>query len=140
MDCRTTSAHKFRTKLGIKEYDVILTKDQSALTKIMNLFKGENIQTQYNVLSFRINLYFHGYKLAIEIDENGHSHRNIGYEIKKQTAIEQELGCNFIRIDPDQENFDIFRAISEIFRHIKLSTTKTLINKNSMRLLTLEFK
>ena len=83
MDCRITSAHKFRTKLGFKQYDVILTKNQSALTKIMSSFKGENIQTQYNVLSFRINLYFHGYKLAIEIDENGHSHRNIGYEIKR---------------------------------------------------------
>ena len=83
MDCRITSAHKFRTKLGFKQYDVILTKDQSALTKIMSSFKGENIQTQYNVLSYRINLYFHGYKLAIEIDENGRSHRNIGYEIKR---------------------------------------------------------
>ena len=83
MDCRITSAHKFRTKLGFKQYDVILTKDQSALTKIMSSFKGENIQTQYNVLSYRINLYFHGYKFAIEIDENGRSHRNIGYEIKR---------------------------------------------------------
>ena len=27
MDCRTTSAHKFRTKLGFKQYDVILTKN-----------------------------------------------------------------------------------------------------------------
>ena len=27
MDCRTTSAHKFRTRLGFKQYDVILTKE-----------------------------------------------------------------------------------------------------------------
>ena len=26
MDRRTTAAHKFRTKLGFKQYDVILTK------------------------------------------------------------------------------------------------------------------
>ena len=38
---------------------------------------------------------------------------------KKQKAIEQELACKFIRIDPDKEDFDIFRAINEIFRHIK---------------------
>ena len=49
MDCRTTAAHKFRTKLGFREY-VILTKEQSVLTKIMSSFEGENIQTQYNVL------------------------------------------------------------------------------------------
>ena len=27
MDSRTTSAHKFRTGLGFKQYDVVLTKD-----------------------------------------------------------------------------------------------------------------
>ena len=27
MNCRATLAHKFRTRLGIKQYDVILTKD-----------------------------------------------------------------------------------------------------------------
>ena len=28
MDCRTTSAHKFRTRLAFKQYHVILTKEQ----------------------------------------------------------------------------------------------------------------
>ena len=47
MDCRTTSAHKFRTRLGFKQYDVILTKEQSVLTKVMSSFEVENMQTQY---------------------------------------------------------------------------------------------
>ena len=76
MDCRKTSAHKFRARSGFKQYDVILTKEQSELTKIMSSFEGENKQTQYNILSYRIDLYFHDCKLAIEIDENGHSNRN----------------------------------------------------------------
>ena len=88
MDCRTTSAHKFRTRLGFKYYDVILTKEQLVLTKIISSFEGEKMQTQYNVLSYRIELYFH--ELAIEIDENGLSDRNIDYEIKRQKAMEQE--------------------------------------------------
>ena len=29
MDCRTTPARKFRTRLGFKQYDVILTKDSN---------------------------------------------------------------------------------------------------------------
>ena len=29
MDCRATSAHKLRTRLGFKQFDVILTKEQS---------------------------------------------------------------------------------------------------------------
>ena len=77
------------------------------------------MQIQDNVLSYRIDLYFHDYKLAIEVDENEHSDRNIGHEIKRQKAIKQELGCKFIRIDRDKKDFGIFRAISKIFRHIK---------------------
>ena len=59
-----------------------------------------------------------------EIDENGRSDKNTYYKIKRQKAIEQELGCKSIRIDPDKEDFYIFRAINEIFRHIKQSTKK----------------
>ena len=45
MDCRTTSAHKFRKRLGFKQYNGILTKEQSVLTKIMSSFEWENKQT-----------------------------------------------------------------------------------------------
>ena len=89
-------------------------------------------------------MYYHDYKLAIEIDENGHSNRNIDYEIKRQKAIEQEICYEFIRIDPEKEDLDIFKAINEIFRHIKqLSnqlTKKTYINKISIKLLKLDFR
>ena len=124
MDCRTTSAHKFRTRLGFKQYDVILTKEQSVLTKIMSSFEGENMQTQYHVLSYRIDLYFHDYKLAIEIDENENSDRNIERQNKRQKAIEQERGYKIIRTDPDKEDFDIFKTVNEIVRHVKKSTKK----------------
>ena len=43
----------------------------SVLTRIMSSFEGKNIQIQYNVLGYGIDLYFYNYKLAIEIDENG---------------------------------------------------------------------
>ena len=103
----------------------------------MSSFEGENIQTQYNVLGYRIDLYFQDYKLTIEIDGNGLSEKNVAYEIKRQIAIEQQLGCMFIRIDTDKKDFDIFDDIFEVFRHIKQLTKKTLINKISMRLLEL---
>ena len=124
MDCRRTAVHKFRTRLGFKQYDIILTKEQSVLTKIMSSFEEENMQTQYNVLGYWINLYFHDYKLAIENDENGNSDINIDYKIKRQKAIGQELSCKFIRIDLHKEDFDIFRAINEVFRHTKQPTKK----------------
>ena len=43
----------------------------------------------------------------------------INHEIHRQKALEKELRYEFIRIDPDEENFNIFKAINEIHRHIK---------------------
>ena len=67
--------------------------------------EGGSMPTQYSVLGYRIDLYFYDYKFAIEFNENGHSDRIIDYEIiRRQKAVEQELGCKFIRIDPDKED------------------------------------
>ena len=87
MNCRTTAAHRFRTRLGFKQYHVILTKEQSALTKVKRSFDTGNIQTEYNVLGYRIELYLHYYKHALEIDENGHSDRHVDYKIKRQKGL-----------------------------------------------------
>ena len=76
------------------------------------------------MLGYRIDLYFHDYKIATEIDENGHSGRNNDNEIKIENATEQESGCEFIRIDPDKENFDFFKGIIEIFRQTKHSSNQ----------------
>ena len=45
----------------------------------------------------------------------------------------------FIRINPDEKNFNIFKEINKIHRHIKKSTKKSLIDDLSKRLLELEF-
>ena len=119
---------------------MINTKEQTVINSIKDAFEGENMQTQYTVLNYRIDLYFHKYKLAIEVDELGHNDRNIDYEIQRQKALERELNCVFIRINPDEKDFNIFKPISEIYRHIKKSSKKSLIDKISKRLLELEFK
>ena len=46
----------------------------------------------------------------------------------------------FIRTNPDEENFNIFKEINKIHRHIKKSTKNLLIDDLSKRLLELEFK
>ena len=67
------------------------------------------MQTQYSVLGYRIDLYFHKHKLAIEADELGHDVRNLSNEIERQKALEKGPDCVFIRINPDKENFNIFK-------------------------------
>ena len=97
------------------------------------------MQTQYTVIGYRIDLYFHKHKLAIEVDELGHADRNMNNEIERQKTLEKELNCVFIRINPDEKDFNIFKEINKIHRHIKKSSKKSLIGKISKRLLGLEF-
>ena len=63
MHCRvsTPKSIEFRSKLGFNQYDITSTKEQSVLKSVMDPFEGENMQTQYSVLGYRIDLYFHDY-------------------------------------------------------------------------------
>ena len=61
----------------------------------------------------------HNYKLAVEVDENGHKDKNIDHEIQRQKAIEKELGCEFIRINSYEKNINISKVKNKTFRHIK---------------------
>ena len=131
-------------KLGFTLYDVVNTKEQTVINSIKDAFDGENIQTQYTVLNYRIDLYFHEYKLEIEVDELGHNDRNIDYEIERQTALEKELDCVFIRIDHDVADFNICKEINKIHRHINQLTKQQTEQKTKESIkkgfLELEFK
>ena len=146
MDCRTDESCKFKKKLGFTLHDVINTKEQTVINSIKDAFEGENMQTQYSVLGYRIDLYFHKYKLAIEVDELGHNDRNIDYEIQRQRALERELDCVFIRIDPDAPDFNIHKEINKMHRHINQSTKQQTKQKTKKSLIyniskgLLEFK
>ena len=120
---------KFRTDLGLNQISLILKKEQS----IKDAFKGEDMQTQYTVVSYRIDLYLHEHELAIVTDELGHNDRNIDYEIQRQSVIEKELGCVFIRTNP--EDFDINRLKNQICKHIIKSKEEKLKSKFAKELL-----
>ena len=96
------------------------------------------MQIQCTVIGYRIDVYFHKYNLAIEVDELGHNDRNITYEIQRQQALERELNCVFIRINPDAVDFNIFKEINKIHRHI-ISSKEFLIDKISKKMRELEF-
>ena len=138
MDSRTDESCNLKINLGFKLHDVINTKEQTSINSIKDLFEGEDIQTQNSVLGYRIHLCFHEYKIAIEADELEHADRNINNEIEKQKVLEKELNGVFIRINPDEKDFNIFKEISKIHKHIKKSSKKSLIDKMSKRLLELE--
>ena len=93
MDRRTAPAVNFKIKLGFNQYNPIITQQQSVLSNIETMFSAEEILLQHNVLGYKIDAYFPKYKLAIEIDKLGHKNRDIGYEIRRQKALEKDLDC-----------------------------------------------
>ena len=109
MNCRTDESCNLKKNLGFTLHDVINAKEQTIINSIKDAFEGEDKQTQYNVIGYRIDLYFHKYNLAIQVDELGHNDRNIDCEIQRQQALERELNYVFIRINPDEINFNIFK-------------------------------
>ena len=114
-----------------------MTQEQSILSKIGTSFASEKILLQHSVLGYRTDAYFPKHKLAIEVDEQGHNDRDIDYEIEKQKAIENKLGCEFIRINPAKENVNIFVEIDKIQNYITKST-KELTEESTKKSLIYE--
>ena len=117
--CRENQRQNFRLTLGFAEHDLFLTKEQSMLNKLLETFSREEISLQHFVLGYKIDVYFVKYKLTVEIYENNHKQRDNEKELMRENAIKQKLGCKFIRINPDDDKFNINIEIGCIFEHIK---------------------
>ena len=61
-------------------------------------------------------------------------------ETERQEALEEKLDCQFVRINPARENFNIFNEINRIHDYIVKSRKKLLLKKVSDRLFNLKFK
>ena len=59
MLCRTDKSCSIKRNLGFKLHDIINTKVQTVINSIKHALEGEDMQTQYIVLGYRIDLYFH---------------------------------------------------------------------------------
>ena len=101
------------------------------LVSIIKKIQVDNNGQQY--ILFRIDIYFTKYCLAVEIDEKGHTDRDLIFEEKRQKALEKKLNCTFIRINTSRENFDADYEASEIQAFIsrfKDNEIKERDNKN----------
>ena len=84
---------------------------------IFTLVSIKKIQVNDNdqkYILFRIDIYFTKYCLAVEIDEKGHTDRDLEFEKKRQEALEKKRNCTFIRINTSRENFDVNYEASRI--------------------------
>ena len=80
----------FRKSFVFNVIDVFNSEEQPVLESINKVFVGEHMPTRYSVLGYRIDLYFHKYKLAIEFDKYGHCGRDNNDE-KREEKLKEKL-------------------------------------------------
>ena len=106
----------FRKKLFIPNYEISLAKEHVVKSKIGIIFLNEDVLEEKSVriyeidpyfsehykqkiqvdsngqkyILFRIDIYFTKYCLAVEIDEKGHTDRDLIFENKRQKALEKK--------------------------------------------------
>ena len=107
----------------------------------------KKIQTDENgskYILFRIDIYFTEYFLAVEIDEKGHTDRDLIFEEKRQKALEKKLNCTFIRINTSKENYDADYEASRIqvfisqFKENKIKERDNKIKERDNKIKALE--
>jgi very-short-patch-repair endonuclease/prophage antirepressor-like protein len=127
---------KFNINVSNVKY---LSKEQNTLSEIEKIFKTESIQTQYQIGSYFIDLYFPKYKLIVECDERGHFDRDPKKELERFNFINKQLDIDFndqyyqwIRYNPDLPDFDITKVISSVYRSLNYLKHKEIHEQKMM--------
>ena len=128
--------HKVKSKIGTIFVNEEMLKDYSVKIYEIDLCFYEHYNKKIQVdkngceyILFRIDVYFTKYFLAVEIDEKGHTDRDLIFEEKRQKALEKKLNCEFIRINTSTENYDADMKLLE-YRRLSVSLKK---NKNKIK-------
>ena len=87
-------------------------------------FEGEIILTLHCIKNKRIDAYSSKYKLGIEVGKYNHEGRNFNYKKSRQLMIESH-GITLIRTNPDAADFNMYRLINQIYKHIIESNKKS---------------
>ena len=106
-------------ELGIDTQSMKLAlKETESLAEIMQIFDGQQMVQQFVVGEYRIDLYFPEHALAVECNEHAHQCYDVTSEAARSALIEQQLGCKWIRFNPDCASFKLAAVANQIFRHI----------------------
>ena len=106
-------------KLGINVYNnKFECVESETMRAIKKAFKGIEMIEQFAIGNYLIDLYFPEFRIAVECDEMGHCDRNANYEEKRQSEIENQLNCKFVRYNPHSADFNLFTLINKIFKLI----------------------
>ena len=112
----------FKKHNPLEEYSVRIYKiDPYFYERYEKKIQVHNNGCKY--ILFRIDIYFSECSLAVEIDEKGHTDRDLIFEEKRQEALEKKLGCKFIRINTSNDldyKVGYVQTFIDKFKNIKI--------------------
>lgn len=115
---RKLTATSISEELGIETIRITPIETET-IGFIIEAFSGETMILQHKFGKYKADLYFPEYNLIVECDENSHNFKtNKLNDIERQTFIESNFGCTFIRYRPHNDKNALAIAVNEIFRHI----------------------
>ena len=77
------------------------------------------METQFLVFGHKTDSTFDDRKHIIDCNEKDHKSCAIDCEARRQRLVEKEPGCEFIRLDPENRDIDVFRGIDKFHSHGK---------------------
>ena len=104
--------HMIKSKIGetfvnekiLEEYCVKIYEIDPYFYEHYEKKKRKDDENVDNYVLFRVDIYFSEYFLAIEVDEKGHTDRDLIFEKQKARSIRKKLDCNFIHLS--KENYE----------------------------------
>ena len=107
-------------QFGIDVETKYLRKEIEIVSFVQQFLTSLHIPFEFQkaVGSYKIDLYLPDQRLAVEIDEFGHIRRCPIYEQQREQYITKALNCVFLRINPDDNKFNIATCLADITRYI----------------------
>lgn len=103
-------------------FDVNYTKytctESDTIKAIKEVFNGEDMIEQFRVNSYMIDVYMPKFKLAIECDEYNHKFQKDKDDERERDIRKLIPDIQFIRLNPDDKNYNIYMSLNEIYQHI----------------------
>jgi very-short-patch-repair endonuclease len=117
---RKSASIEMSRVLGIEGTQRVIPMETSTLHQIQTALSSFKTKFQHKCGPYFIDLYFEDFKVAVECDEPNHKHQQVE-DRHRQTYLETNLECEFIRYNPCTDGFSIFEVISEILSKILAS-------------------
>jgi very-short-patch-repair endonuclease len=115
---RSPKAREIAQAMG---FDVYVSPIESDCIRILEAsFSELDPMRQFKIGPYRIDLYLHKARIAIECDEGGHPFYDARDEKKRQLFIIETLDCQILRFNPDEQGFNIGCVIWQIRKMLGL--------------------